>query len=178
MADQASLRAFARAVGVTDKAVRKAIAAGRLRESIGKDARGKPLVVDVALATAEWTRNAARLPRVTADHGPRRSAAPRADGGPHATTLTEAQRQAALELARHRRLANDAKEGSQVSVTKVKREAFESMRLVRESMLNIPSRLSGELAADTDAAVVFRKLDAAIREALATTADALEATIH
>lgn len=181
MAEQASLRAFARLIGVTDKAVRKAIASGRLRESVGKDSQGKPVIVDVEFARGEWTRNAGRPGPSRADRrADHQSAGPQvtAEEGPQPTTLTEAQRLAALELARHRRLANDAKEGSQVSVGKVKREAYESMRLVRESMLNIPSRLAGELAAEMDAAAVFRKLDGAIREALTSTADALEATIH
>jgi hypothetical protein len=178
MAEQASLRGFARLIGVNDKAVRKGISSGRLRESVGKDAQGKPLIVDVDLAKAEWTRNAGRPARGRGLGADDRRADPSA--GPHsaATTLTEAQRLAALELARHRRLANDAKEGSQVSAAIVKREAFEAMRLVREAMLNISSRVSGELAAETDEAAVFRTLDAAIREALASTADVLEATVH
>lgn len=178
MVEQASLRAFARAIGVTDKAVRKAVAGGRLRDSVGKDGKGKPLIVDVTLAKAEWVRNAGRPARGRADDAADRSADPTHAGTTGASTLAEAQRLAALELARHRRLANDAREGSHVSVVKVKREAFEAMRLVREAMLNIPSRVSGELAAEADEAVVLRTLDTVIREALASTADALEATVH
>jgi len=56
-----SLRAFAKLVGVTDKAVRKAIASGRLVRSVGRDDRG-PFVRDAALARREWGGGAGQVP--------------------------------------------------------------------------------------------------------------------
>ena len=81
------------------------------------------------------------------------------------------------ERARKLRLENDAREGRLVPLERVRREAFDASRTIRDSMLNIPDRLSGELAADTDPTVIWRKLDAAIRAALASAADTLAGTV-
>lgn len=82
------------------------------------------------------------------------------------------------ERARKLRLENDAREGRLIPLARATREAFDASRTIRDAMLNIPDRLAGELAADTDPAVVWRKLDAAIRAALTSAADQLAATIH
>lgn len=82
------------------------------------------------------------------------------------------------ERARKLRLENDAREGRLVPLERVKREAFDGARTIRDSMLNLPDRLAGELAADTDPTVIWRKLDAAIREALASAADTLAGAVH
>jgi len=52
-----SLSAYAGRRGVTPKAVSKAVAAGRLVASIGRDARGQPVVLDPELADREWEAN-------------------------------------------------------------------------------------------------------------------------
>ena len=169
-----SLRAFAKSIGVSDTAVRKAIKAGRLGDAVGQDAAGVPRILDPEAATERWHQTTRTGAGVRDRHPSSRALAPHVEAG----SLVDAQRMATSERARKLKLENDAREGRLVPVDKVKREAFDAMRLVRDSLLNIPSRIAGELAAETDAAVVFRKLDAAIREALASTADALTATVH
>ena len=82
---------------------------------------------------------------------------------------------ATLERGRKLRLENDLKDGRLVEVSQAAREAFEAARTIREAMLNIPARVSAELAAESDAARVYSKLDAALREALNSTADRLMA---
>jgi hypothetical protein len=57
VAKTSSLRGFARLVRVNEAAVRKAIANGRLEVSVGRDARGRPQIVDVTLALEEWSAN-------------------------------------------------------------------------------------------------------------------------
>lgn len=93
-------------------------------------------------------------------------------------SLVDAQRDATTERARKLRLDNDAREGRLVPIDRVRREAFDGARTIRDALLNIPDRLSGELAAETDPAVVWRKLDAAIRQGLSSAADTLASTVH
>jgi hypothetical protein len=52
-----SLRAVARQLGVAEGAVRKAIRTGRLERSVGRDANGRPVITDLALAEREWREN-------------------------------------------------------------------------------------------------------------------------
>jgi hypothetical protein len=92
-----------------------------------------------------------------------------------ATNLVEAQRLGALERARAVRLATDVKRGLLVDRNAIVKMQFESDRIVREAMLNIASRLSAELAAETDAGRIFVRIDAAIREALSSVAAQFEA---
>lgn len=92
-----------------------------------------------------------------------------------ANNLVDAQRLGALERARAVRLATDAKRGLLVSRNAIVKLQFESDRIVRESLLNIASRLSSELAAETDAGRIFVRIDAAIREALSSVAAQFEA---
>jgi hypothetical protein len=51
-----SLRAYARHRGCSDKAVRRAIDAGRLRQSVSLTRAG-PKIADAALADREWLEN-------------------------------------------------------------------------------------------------------------------------
>lgn len=159
-----SLRALARAIGVDDKAIRNGIRSGRLTRSIGRGPTGKPTVIDADLARLEWAENAGKL-------NPVRSAESAVIVG--VNTLNEAQRGAALERGRKLRIENDLREGRVLDVAAVSREAFESARIIREAILNIPARLSAELAAETDPGRLYVKLDAALREALTSTADRL-----
>lgn len=54
-----TLRALARRLGVTHTAVVKATKTGRLARSLGRDARGRVVVVDAELAAVEFAQNAA-----------------------------------------------------------------------------------------------------------------------
>jgi hypothetical protein len=52
-----TLRALARQLGVNESKIRKGIATGRLELSVGRDARGRPYIVDGAVAEREWWVN-------------------------------------------------------------------------------------------------------------------------
>jgi hypothetical protein len=142
-----SIRAFARHIGKSHTAVEKAIASGRLTESIGHDAKGVPHIIDLQQALREWKERG--------------------------FSLSDAQRRATLERARSYRLANQQKQGKLYDRAVAKREAFECARTIRDSMLNLPDRLAAELAAETDPARVYARLEAEIRKALAVLAEAL-----
>lgn len=156
-----SLRAFGRMLGVSDMAVRKAIAAGRIpAAAVGRNGRGQPVLVNVELALAGWDSNRAKSKKPNADESEQ--------------TLVEVQRQVGEQRARRLLFDNDLREGAYVRVVDAQREAFERARVIREGLLNLPSRLAPELAAESDAQRVFERLDTEIRAALEAAADALE----
>ena len=184
--------------------MRKAKAAGVFSEhAIGRDANGTPVVLDLNLAVRQWMdsgrqlrgdrRQAAATP-AAADRFPGAPsvAVPEADvefpgleltendvePGVSGSSLVEAQTIAMFERARKLRLENDLREGQLLEVGRASREAFEFARVLRESILNIPARLSAELAGESDAARVFTLLDGALREALQSTASVLESQSH
>lgn len=174
--ERVSNRALARRIGVDEKAIRDGLKSGRFRECLGIDAHGKPCIVDADKAVEEWTANAGVQARITR---PSRAAEPRSAEVPHVAelvspgTLNDAQRQATLERVRKLRIENDRSEGRSVDVDKATAEAFESSRIIRESILNITPRLAGQLAAESNPSKVFAMLDAALREALESTANLL-----
>lgn len=157
--DGLSLRAFGRLLGVSVQAIRKGIRSGRLRLSLGKTSTGQPCVVDIELAKAEWTSKGQAGDVISA------------------TTLVEAQRHATLERARKLRMENEVTEGRLVAVGQVAKEAFESARIIREAFLNLPARLAGELAAETDAAKIHLRLEREIHACLTAGADAVQARV-
>jgi hypothetical protein len=160
-----SIAAFARELDVDEKAVRKAIASHRIPPTcVGLSSTGRRQVItDPAAARIAWAENAAKIPR-----------GPDVAGGAR-ESLSEAARVATLERGRKLRMENDLREGRLVELRIVQREAFESARIIREALLNVPVRIAAELAAETDPARIFAILEDAIREALANTADRLEA---
>ena len=171
-----SLRAFAREIGVSEAAVRKAIRSGRLKDSLGKTAKGAPVIVDPPLAEREWTASSKTA------FGVRTSGAQAAEPVDGmlipASTLIEAQRGATIQRERKLRIENDVAEGRLIPIERVTKEAFDVQRTIRENILNLPARIAGELAAESDAARVYLRLEAALREALNTTADLLLATVN
>lgn len=160
---------FAKRHKVSRQAVIKAIRTGRLRESV--NASGE--IIDVDLADREWKANATQPANagkpVNAGRGPQRAPKPAGDTLAEATLAVMRERQRKLELE------NAETEGRLIDRATVVKERFESGRLIREAILNIAARISGELAAETDAAKVYARLDAAHREALNAIADSLVA---
>lgn len=72
-----SLTAYAARRGVSPKAVSKAVAAGRLAESVTRDAHGQPKIADAELADREWSANTRQRadPEASAAAPPREPAA-------------------------------------------------------------------------------------------------------
>jgi len=141
-----SLRAFGKRLHVSHTAVVGAVETGRLHRSVGRDARGNPVIVDVTLARQEWRANRAR------PHG--------ADGA----SLTEATRQVALERARGLRLANDLAAGRVLDADEVRTRWSTILVALRTKMLGVPTRFKQrrpDLSRDDVVA-----LDELVREAL------------
>lgn len=191
-----SVRAFASKLGVSHVAVLKAIKTGRLVTSIRQNAKGHAEIVDFDIARQEWEANAGRPPKsippvvvtpvtnvvTTVTTTPESGTVPQpsvddviGEGGPlHASSLIEAQRLLTLERLRRQRLDLERDTGRLVLRTDVAKVIFESEKILRENMLNVPARISGTLAATTDPATVYQLLDAALREALQATASQYE----
>lgn len=75
-----TLTAYARLRGVSVKSVSRAIAAGRLVQSVGRDHLGRPTIVDVDLAGREWNANTQR--RAEPNGAPEPASSARAAVGP------------------------------------------------------------------------------------------------
>jgi hypothetical protein len=179
-----SLRQFARLIGVTGPAVVKARRRGVFTVgAVGTDQRGAPVILDVHRAIADWERSGRRLragrplAAPVGDVTTQPSTNDEPDDLPASSSLVDAQRLAMLERARKLKLENDLREGQLVEVAVAAKQGFEFSRTIRESILNLPARLSAELAAESDADRVYRRLDAALREALEATADMLDAQV-
>jgi hypothetical protein len=67
------------------------------------------------------------------------------------------------------------KSGELLERARVRADTYAITRQVRDSMMNIPDRIASDLAAETDAFEVHRKLTAEIRTALATLAEVIAA---
>jgi hypothetical protein len=168
-----SLREFGRMRGVSGEAVRKAIASGRLVKSVVHDEKGRPKI-DPAIAATEWAQS------THPTHGGKRAEAPapeieapstppaddRGAGGGAAATFAQSRAIKEAYLARLAKLEYEEKSAVLVKADAVKKEAFRVARMVRDGLLNIPDRVSAELAADSDAFTIHRKLTLEIRKAL------------
>lgn len=184
--DGLSLREFARRLGVSDTAVRKAIKAGRLTGCVGTNGK----ILDFENGQRAFLANGRRgfgartvgsQPTAPVSEGPTSSAEPeQAMLGVvvEPNTLFEAQRLATLQRERKLRLENDVTEGRLIHLDRVTKEAFEAERVIRENILNLPARIAGELHAERDPARFYLKFEAALREALNLAADALQATAN
>jgi hypothetical protein len=173
-----SLRAYAKHRGCSVEAVSRAVQRRRLRESVVM-VDGLPRIRDAKLADKEWrlNTNSAKRPRRTRSNP--RIVSRRSEASVLArarvASLDEAQRSLMKERQRKLKIDNDIRDGHLVEKTKVAQEAFTSARTIQKAVLAIPSRLSAEIAADSDAARVYSKLAAALREALTAAADQLMA---
>lgn len=156
---------YAKHRGCTPQAVFDAIKKGRLVESIEPTPTGRYLV-DVELADAEWSantdtgtgsaahaKNAPMLPTLPAEPG-------------EAMTYAEARAQHERFKARLAELELETRESKLVNADDVKRESFKAARQVRDAMLNIPDRVAGELAAESNQFKVHQRLVKEIRRAL------------
>lgn len=165
-----SLRAYAKHRGVRLPAVQKAIRAGRITTT--PDGKLDPVQAD-----AEWARNTA--PR-TARSGQRDRCEPRSPR--LATTQQQPMAEPSLVagitsfatarsireqyLARLTKIQFEKETGKLISRDAVQVAAFNKFRTFRDGMLNIPDRVSAQLASETDPAKVHEVLDSEIRKAL------------
>ena len=179
MAEGLSLGAYAahrKALGLrgqTHPAVLKAINSGRLTERAAKKV-GDRWLIDPEIADLEWagstdvTRGGNGNGRI--DRPPARAAAaPEDDPGLSnvpSRNVSRAIREA--YMARLARVEFERETGARVLADDVRKEAFEQGRRLRDALMNIPDRISNELAALAEPALVHLSLSNALRDALDT----------
>lgn len=157
---------YARHAKVSKVAVHYAIRDGRLT-TVKKNGK---VMLDPKVADAEWETNTHHEKRVNGkgkeanrdeDEAAPRNGLPRIGDSRAASEALKAQ---LLQIDRDKKL------GKLIDAEEVKRTAFRLGRQVRDSMLNIPDRVTAVLIAklgiDVDAAIVHTIMDAEIRKAL------------
>lgn len=169
MTTRTSLRAFARELKVSHTSVVKAVRAGRLRRSLGHDARG-PYVKDVIAARKEWGAERARPTPAPA----KVSTSKRARKGAADVSLTDVQKRVGLARAVQLEIRNRVSSGELIDARQEDRRDFQCARTVRDSILNIPERISGVIAAESDPARVHALLTAELTKALSSLAEIFE----
>lgn len=163
-----SANAYAKHRGVSLQAVLRAIREGRLTTSAVQRESGR-WDIDVDHADREWLANTDSGQGAPA-HAKHRS---QADTRPEITaepaeqiTYAEARAQHERFKARLAQLELETRESKLVAADDVKRESYKVARQVRDALLNIPDRVAGELAAETNQFKVHQRLVAEIRRAL------------
>jgi len=158
---------YARLKGITNDAVRKAIKAGRLKDALVTNEKGRLRVIP-DVADREWQENTAhhRKPGPQAVVGGAINHDPLLDDDAEIPNFNVSRAKREAYQAELARLEYEEKQGTLVNAEAVKKEAFRVARLVRDAMLNIPDRIAAELAADTDTFSVHKRLTAEIRTAL------------
>ena len=165
---QTSANAYAKHRGVSLQAVLKAIREGRLPNSAKQRDSGR-WDIDVDLADREWAINtdsgsgypAHAKNRQQTDDRPEIIAEPGEQ-----ITYAEARAQHERFKARLAELEMEEREGKLTEVELVRKEAFKAARQVRDALLNLPDRVAGELAAETNQFKVHQRLTLEIRRAL------------
>ena len=147
-----SLRAFARAQGTTLSSVQRAIAEGRVT-SVGTDAAGKPVILDVVKATEEW-----------AAHTRPRLDSRRSNGHDEPSKLAAATVRERIARAEKFELETDRARRLLVSSAEVQLRWSARVVAARTKLLGLPSRAKQRLPHLT--AADLATLDKLIREAL------------
>lgn len=169
---------YAKLRNVTRQAVSKAIAEGKLPTAAVK--KGSRVLIDVEAADREWVENtnpAMGAPHHSTPKGHNLPDELKPIGfnievggdalrpiGTESLAVSKAKREAFMaELAR---LEYEQKAGTLVPIEDVKKEAFKTARIVRDSILNIADRLAAELAAEPNQFRVHTRLTEELRKAL------------
>ena len=155
---------YAQHRGVSPAAVFDAINKGRLVTSVTQKESGRYLV-DVKAADVEWAANTDSMTGAPA-HMANRQDVPEQTDDDQPITYAEARAQHERFKARLAQLELEQREAKLVEADVVKREAFRVARLVRDALLNLPDRVAGELAAETNQFKVHQRLTSEIRRSL------------
>lgn len=139
---------------------------------MGLDAQGRLIVLDAALATQLWSTHRTQAAPAPAKASERAAEGKKPTRGP--TSLVDVQVRLGTAKAIDQEVKTRIKQGELVEVSKVKSSSFTSARTVRDNILNIPDRLAGELAGESDAARVHARLTAELHQALETIAGLLD----
>ena len=150
---------FATLIGVSRQAVLAAIKRGRLSKSASKV--GEQWQIDPELGPVEYAQNVDMTRRP-----PRKGHEPVIDGESDYPDFNESRAKRIYYEAKLCEMEVKLREGKLVDVETIRNKSFKLGRQVRDAMLNIPDRISADLAAEMDAFKVHARLTKEIREAL------------
>lgn len=189
-----SLRAYARHRGCALRAVQKAIESGRIQLVTDADGR-KGIDPDASdLAWEELTDQSKQRDDLESDDQVDDGEADAADDGgddpaaagdsaeasadkarsKSASAYQTARAAREAYVARIKQLEYEEMAGKLIPVAEVEKRIFEVTRITRDSILNIPNRLSAELASEMDPHKVFVLLTRELNQALEELAHAGE----
>jgi len=175
-----SIPEFAKRIGKTSQYIRKLVKSGKIEESATRP-RGKRVEIDVNLAVEQLENNTSYVnkkqpvkqignetktklkTKPTPEEQQEAIEAAELDPG---QSLSESQRQKALYDAAIRKLDLDERAGESLKAADVEKDAFEMARRVRDAILNVPNRISPEIASMTDVHLVSEKLTTELVAAL------------
>lgn len=161
-------------MGVTKQAVSKAVKEGRIQLIL--DHNDGKMKLNADLAAKQWREKT--LPRIENSkitnpfkesreqkeaHG---DYEPKGNKFLEDADLMEAKTEKERFQAKLLELEFKEKTGELISAEKAKREGFKLGRLIRDAILNVPSQICNELAAETDPFKVHNKLTLALTKAL------------
>lgn len=153
-----SFRSYAKHRGVSPEAVSQAVKLGRI-STIGKDRK-----IDPDIADKEWDANSKTNYQTVTGEKKTEEKKPEIDKSAVMYNRSRALKEAysaKLEQVKYQEMV-----GKLVSAEKVKNQAFRTGRLIRDKVLNIPDRISHELAAESDPLKITILLTRALNEAL------------
>ena len=166
-----SIREFARRMGVTDGAVRKAIRVGKIASGVIYDEKGR-LLINLEVATAEWSKNFnPNYERNDNLHKNLTAASASKDGQIQPPTLTGRSLIEIKKMQAEVRLQLDAIElrkakGELVDKKKVYAQLFTMGQEMRATFQAIPDRVIDSILAAKDRNEAHNILSLAISEAL------------
>lgn len=169
--ERIGLRAYARLRGCSPSAVSRAIKEGRITKAVRRDKNGNPKI-DPVIADKEWAANTDPARGFVTTSARTKTDLVSTKGAEESKTESEVP---LFEDSRAKREAFSAnlmelqyqkESGLLVEVAGVERELFKMSRMVRDAMLNIPNRISAELAAMDGTFEVRERLLHEITEAL------------
>jgi len=143
-----TLTEYAKRRGCSVKSVSIAASSGRLVESVGRDERGRPVILDPDLADREWATNTRSIQAFNVSRDLRAAAAARREAA--SADLAE------LELA--------ARRGKLVDADQARADVLNRYSLVKTRLLAVPTAL-GQRLPDLAARVV-PVVDELLRDAL------------
>jgi predicted site-specific integrase-resolvase len=154
-----SVKDFAKAAGVSTRAIHEAIKSGRIK-SVTKNGRGYSIEKDKALMEfAMNTDQKTRLRKYKQDESA-------AETDKEFISIGEAERREKVFKAKLAEQKFEEQAGLLVRVEEVEKEAFEVARRVRDNLLNIPTRISGELLGNDSQEEIEKILEKEIRTVL------------
>ena len=88
------------------------------------------------------------------------------DNSKAANTYSESRAALQAYKARMAKLEYEAMQGKLINVDEVKRDAFKIARILRDAILNVPIKLSHEIAAETNPKAIEKLLTTELRQVL------------